>query len=246
MNYSMKVLHRTSDFYQYWAERCRFNQEFVPAYSGYYLGQYEIDGFDKHSIHVGIFHDDDKPLGFARITYNTANPPVFAPTLSEEVQQVIGLACGNPALAPLPLWENYEVPNKAIEHFPFYQGGIQTKTAEIGRLMILGENKSVSLATNFVTYILALTKFVGVELALASQTHSHYRFYAKYFDISHSWDLPYLHGDTMCISVFDLQNRLRNKQELMDQILEYFQHKGFQAPIRFESHRIQKVPVLAP
>ncbi|MEM9723607.1 MAG: hypothetical protein AAGA10_30350, partial [Bacteroidota bacterium] len=125
-------------------------------------------------------------------------------------------------------------------------GGIPMKTAEIGRLMILEKNSSVRLATHFITYILALTKYLGIDMALASQTQAHYKFYARYFAISHAWDPPYRHSDDMCISVFDLHRRLRNKQDLMDHILAEFLLKGFSHPIQFEAHELLRSSLLNP
>ena len=237
MKYLFQPLDRTDLYLRFFEERCRLNKTFVPDYSGYYLGQYDIDAYDRSSLAIGIFEveGEQKPIGFARITPSNWDLPYFLPNMPSEIRHIIREASSEPPY-PLPLWENYDLGKPSRASFPFTLWGKRKKCVEVGRLMILGENPSPRLALNFLTYLLALPKYLGADYMLASHTETHHRFYANFFGISEAFSEAYSHNDAMMAALYELDKPLKHNQELLESLQDTFAAKGYANPIVFEQH----------
>ena len=240
MKYIFQPLQTTDQYLRYFEERCRHNKAFFPDYGGYYLGQFEMDTFDLHSLHLGIFMGEHpgELVGFARLTLppTLLASPSFSPLLPDEVQSIIQEAA-SPTTYPLPLWENYELSLEALsDQIPHGRSG-SPSFMEVGRLIVLTKQPNPRIITNFLTYLLTIPTYLGADSLLASHTHSHHQFYQRYFGISKVLHAPYRHGSSMMAAQYNLNESWTNGQELRDRLIEVFTWKGVYTPISFDHHR---------
>ena len=241
MKYFFQPLDRTDLYLRFFEERCRLHKDFVPDYAGYYLGQYDIDAYDASSLHLGIFASEgvQKPIGFARLSPCTRHAPYWDTSLPGDIQGILQEAnTGAAPAAPLPLWENYHLGSPKADAFPFCLGGKAQKCVEVGRLMILGDRPSPRLALNFLTYLLALPKFLGIDYVLASHSWAHHRFYKNYFGISQQFSEAYRHGDSMLAAIYDMKKPFKHNRELTEALLATFEHQGYAHAVNFEDHHL--------
>lgn len=239
MNYLFKPLQTTDQFLRFFEERCRQNKSFVPDYSGYYLGQYEIDAFDLDSLHLGIFlgEDSETPIGYARITQSPMAPTSFVPTLPEDIKELIEEATLQSS-HPLPLWENYDVCQEAIPLSHFEEGAKNPVYLEVGRLIVLTDKPSPRMALNFLSYLLTLPKFFGADFMLASQRLSHHRFYQHYYGVSTLLPSSYKHGADMVAAQYDLRKSWQKATGLNRHLLQLFEEVGVHTPLLFQNHEL--------
>ena len=69
MEYTIRRLLKTEEYLSFFRERRQHHQRIYPDLNQKNYQQLEVDGFDKHSIHFGIFETlTTTPVGFARLT----------------------------------------------------------------------------------------------------------------------------------------------------------------------------------
>lgn len=239
MNYLFQPLQTTDQYLRFFEERCKHNKSFIPDYSGYYLGQYEIDAFDLDSLHLGIFPERDleNPIGFARITQSPLATPSFSPSLPKDILELIHEAT-QPVTSPLPLWENYDICQETIPLSHLGKGNENPIYLEVGRLVVLTEKPSPRMAMNFLSYLLTLPEFLKADYMLASHSFQHHRFYQNYYGVSELLPASYKHGTDMLAARYDLQKSWQNASELNLNLLQICKTIDIDAPVFFKNHEL--------
>lgn len=189
-SYEIKPLTVLADYQKYFESRYHIHKKLFPNHENYYEGKYEMDVYDRYSLHIGLFVEKDgcsEAVGFARVTQVITDPFYLRPVARREVIDFIynGTSTNNSPnrfTPDLSLLASCGHNIRFTNHYKELRED-NNRICEMGRLILPKEiSETFKAVINLINYVLTVAVYHQIDYSLFQSTVKHGSFYKSYYN----------------------------------------------------------------